>query len=113
MKFILQMSRTLAIAAVAMVIARAAIAVARPHTVSEPLLGRDGSAARSSWSQRARKQVGEQSSRHHRCGIPFSDGSSNGGLRPRNVENALSFNGDSLRPMFAYKVTEADEPHYA
>jgi hypothetical protein len=39
MKFIWQMSRTLAIAAVVMVVAGAAVAVGRPHVVSEPLLG--------------------------------------------------------------------------
>jgi hypothetical protein len=39
MKFICQRSKTLAIAAVAMVAAGVAVAVARPHVVSEPLLG--------------------------------------------------------------------------
>ena len=49
MKFIWQKSRTLAIAAVAMVVAGAAVAVGRPHVVSEPLLGMEWQCSRTAF----------------------------------------------------------------
>jgi hypothetical protein len=49
MRFIWQRSRTLAIAAVAMVAAGAAIAVGRPHAVSEPLLGPEWQCSRTAF----------------------------------------------------------------
>ncbi len=49
MKFIWQRSRTLAIAAVAMVAAGAAVAVGRPHVVSEPLLGTEWQCSRAAF----------------------------------------------------------------
>jgi hypothetical protein len=49
MKFIWQRSRTLAIAAVAMAAAGAAVAVGRPHAVSEPLLGPEWQCSRTAF----------------------------------------------------------------
>lgn len=49
MRFIWQRSRTLAIAAVAMVAVGAAVAVGRPHAVSEPLLGTEWQCSRTAF----------------------------------------------------------------
>jgi len=49
MKFIWQRSRTLAIAAFAIVAAGAVVAVGRPHVVSEPLLGTEWQCSRTAF----------------------------------------------------------------
>jgi hypothetical protein len=49
MKFFWQRSRTLAIAGVALVAAGAAVAVGRPHVVSEPLLGTEWQCSRTAF----------------------------------------------------------------
>jgi hypothetical protein len=49
MKFIWQRSRTLAIAAVAVVVVGAAVAVGRPHVVSEPFLGTEWQCSRTAF----------------------------------------------------------------
>jgi hypothetical protein len=62
-KFVWQRSRTLAIAGVALVAAGAAVAVGRPHLVSEPLLGKEWQCSRTVFFVTTCEPVGEQNSR--------------------------------------------------
>jgi hypothetical protein len=75
MRFIWQRSRTLVIAAVAMVAAGAAVAVGRPHTVSEPLLGPEWQCSRTAFlvttcslsSERTKQRATAVSASHAIC----------------------------------------------
>jgi hypothetical protein len=49
LKFVWQMSKTLAIAGVALVAVSAAVAAGRPHMVSEPLLGTEWQCSRTAF----------------------------------------------------------------
>jgi hypothetical protein len=62
-KFVWQRPRTLAIAGVALVAAGAAVAVGRPHLVSEPLLGKEWQCSRTVFFVTTCEPVGEQNSR--------------------------------------------------